>query len=96
MKKELSYRHMLVAAMPIQLLLFLIKKNLLEKYLDNVLSIKYKEELVYKLISRRDLQESISWYKHHYIKLWLGFPGSYLSNYQLAYLRAEFDSIINN
>lgn len=70
-KKELSYRHMLVAAMPIQILLFLIDKKLLRVYLDTILSYKYSEQIVFSLIARRDLEEENSHLKSYYIKQWI-------------------------
>lgn len=71
MKKELSYRHMLVTAMPIQILLFLIDKKLLGMYLNTMLSCKYGEQVIFSLIARRDLEEQNEHLKRYYIKHWI-------------------------
>lgn len=71
MKKELSYRHMLVAAMPVKILLFLIDKKLLGTYLNIILSCKYSESVILSLIARRDLEEKDKLLKVYYIKHWL-------------------------
>lgn len=71
MKKELSYRHMLVTAMPIQILLFLIDKKLLGMYLNIMLSCKYGEQVIFSLIARMDLEERNEHLKSYYIKQWI-------------------------
>lgn len=71
MKKELSYRHMLVTAMPIQILLFLIDKKLLEIYLNTLLSSKYSELVILSLIARKDLEDRNEPFRIYYIKQWL-------------------------
>lgn len=71
MRKELSYRHMLVIAMPMKILLFLIDKKLLEIYLNTLLSSKYSELVVFSLIARRDLEEKDVLSRIYYIKHWL-------------------------
>lgn len=71
MKKELSYRHMLVTAMPIQILLFLIDKKILRTYLNLMLHCKYGEQVIFSLITRRDLEEQNEHLKSYYIKQWI-------------------------
>lgn len=71
MKKELSYRHMLVVAMPIQVLLFLVEKNILGKYLDTILSCEHCEQIIYCLIARRDLEEEDNLLRRYYVRRWL-------------------------
>lgn len=71
MKRELSYRHMLVTAMPIQILLFLIDKKILGTYLNFMLHCKYSEQVIFSLIARRDLEEKDVLSRIYYIKHWL-------------------------
>ena len=71
MKKELSYRHMLIVAMPIYVLQTLINNKLLNQYLNIALTSYNREEIIYSLISRKDIEEEDDKFKVLYILRWI-------------------------
>lgn len=81
MKKELSYRHMLVVAMPICILQILIDNKLLNQYLNIVLTSYNREEIIYSLISRKDIEEEDDKFKVLYILRWISCIKGFSSLY---------------
>ena len=81
MKRKLSYRHILVVAMPICILQILIDNKLLNQYLNIVLTSYNREEIIYSLISRKDIEEEDDKFKVFYILRWISCIEGFSSLY---------------
>lgn len=88
---KLTYRHALLVAMPIELLMTLVRFDVLDIYINGILSSTNVDKIVDRLVSRKDknmrMPRDIRYYELHN---W--YPRAYIDN---IWLSVAVESIYN-